>query len=94
MNNYARGIRSGTRVKQGQVIGYVGSTGLATGPHLHYEFYVNGAVRNPVTVKLPHAEPIPKQDKSGFLAVAQQMVGQLATYAAAMESESVAQLDQ
>ena len=94
MNNYARGIRSGTRVKQGQTIGYVGSTGLATGPHLHYEFYVNGAVRNPVTVKLPHAEPIAKQDKDAFLTVAQQMVGQLSTYAAAMESEKVANLDQ
>ncbi|RLU02630.1 MAG: peptidase M23 [Ketobacter sp.] len=94
MNNYARGIRSGTRVKQGQTIGYVGSTGLATGPHLHYEFYVNGAVRNPVTVKLPHAEPIAKQDKEAFLTVAQQMVGQLSTYAAAMESEKVANLDQ
>ena len=94
MNNYARGIRSGARVKQGQVIGYVGSTGLATGPHLHYEFYVNGAVRNPVTVKLPHAEPIPKQDKDAFMAVAQQMVGQLSTYAAAMESEQLARLEQ
>ena len=94
MNNYARGIRSGTRVRQGQVIGYVGSTGLATGPHLHYEFYLNGAVRNPVTVKLPHAEPIAKQDKEAFLALAKQMEGQLSTYAAAMESEKVANLDQ
>lgn len=55
---FARGIRAGARVSQGQVIGYVGSSGLATGPHLHYEFYVNGAVRNPVTVELPEAEPI------------------------------------
>jgi murein DD-endopeptidase MepM/ murein hydrolase activator NlpD len=94
MNNYARGIRSGARVRQGQVIGYVGSTGLATGPHLHYEFYMNGSVRNPVTVKLPHAEPIGSQDKDQFLALAQQMEGQLATYAAAMQSEKLARLDQ
>lgn len=94
MNNYARGIRSGSRVRQGQVIGYVGSTGLATGPHLHYEFYVNGAVRNPVTVKLPHANPIARADKDAFLTLARQMEGQLSTYAAAMESEKVAQLDQ
>ena len=92
MNNYARGIRSGKRVRQGQVIGYVGSTGLATGPHLHYEFYQNGAVRNPVTVKLPHAEPIAKADKNAFLALSKQMQGQLSTYAAAMKSENLARL--
>lgn len=94
MNNYARGIRSGARVRQGQIIGYVGSTGLATGPHLHYEFYLNGAVRNPVTVKLPHAEPIAKEHKAAFTTLAQEMVGQLSTYAAAMESEKVANLAQ
>jgi len=54
----ARGIRSGKKVKQGQIIGYVGSSGLATGPHLHYEFRVNGAHRNPLTVKLPEAKPV------------------------------------
>lgn len=90
MHNYGKGIRSGKRVKQGQVIGYVGSTGLATGPHLHYEFYVNGAVRNPVTVKLPHARPIAKQDKDDFLALAEQMENQLTTYGAALKGETVA----
>lgn len=92
MHNYARGIRTGSRVRQGQVIGYVGSTGLATGPHLHYEFYQNGAVRNPVTVKLPHASPIAKTDKAAFLTLAKQMEGQLSTYAAAMKSENLAKL--
>ncbi len=58
LNGYARGIRTGKQVKQGQTIGYVGSSGLATGPHLHYEFRVNGVHRNPLTVKLPAAKPV------------------------------------
>jgi len=58
LNGYARGIRSGKQIKQGQIIGYVGSSGLATGPHLHYEFRVNGVHRNPLTVKLPAAQPV------------------------------------
>lgn len=66
MSRYARGLRHGSRVRQGQVIGYVGSSGLATGPHLHYEFQVNGVHRNPLTVKLPKADSIPDKYQDDF----------------------------
>ena len=60
LHRYAKGVRTGKRVKQGQIIGYVGKSGLATGPHLHYEFRLNGIHRNPLTVKLPKVESINK----------------------------------
>ena len=58
--------KKGSRVKQGDIVGYVGQTGWATGPHLHYEFRVNGVHRNPMTVKLPDASPIPKSEMARF----------------------------
>ncbi len=66
MSKFAKGVGKGTHVKQGQVIGYVGSTGLATGPHLHYEFYENGAVRNPVTVKFPNSKDVSASKRVAF----------------------------
>jgi murein DD-endopeptidase MepM/ murein hydrolase activator NlpD len=67
LSRFGKGVRQGVRVRQGQTIGYVGATGWATGPHLHYEFVVNGVHQNPRTVKLPAAEPIPKGEMARFL---------------------------
>jgi murein DD-endopeptidase MepM/ murein hydrolase activator NlpD len=80
MNGFKRGIRVGKSVRQGQTIGFVGSSGRATGPHLHYEFRVNGSHRNPLTVKLPNAAPIESTFKNDFLAYAENLLSQLDTH--------------
>ena len=77
LSRYAKGVRTGATVHQGQIIGYVGMTGLATGPHLHYEFRVNGVHRNPLTVKLPKALPIAKAEMADFRAKTQPLLAQL-----------------
>ena len=77
LSGYARSIKNGAHVKQGQTIGYVGSTGLATGPHLHYEFQINGVHRNPLKVKLPDAAPLAAQYKNDFTAFMQPLTAQL-----------------
>ncbi len=66
MSKYAKGIKKGARVQQGQVIGYVGSTGLATGPHVDYRFFVNGSAVDPLKVQLPPSQPINKELKDKF----------------------------
>ncbi|MCP4074847.1 MAG: peptidoglycan DD-metalloendopeptidase family protein [Gammaproteobacteria bacterium] len=90
MTRYARGSRKGKRIKQGQIIGYVGSTGLASGPHLHYEFRVNGVHRNPLTVKLPAAEPIDKAYRAHFKKETRTYLSMLSL----MDEKKVAQVTQ
>jgi murein DD-endopeptidase MepM/ murein hydrolase activator NlpD len=77
LSNYRKGQKVGSRVKQGQTIGYIGKSGLATGPHLHYEFRVNGVHRNPLTVKLPHTDPIKKSLLAEFKKQTQPLIAQL-----------------
>jgi murein DD-endopeptidase MepM/ murein hydrolase activator NlpD len=77
LSGFAPGLHQGTKVSQGEVIAYVGKTGLATGPHLHYEFLLNGEHRDPVTVALPSAEPIPTNYKAAFLAQKAEYAAQL-----------------
>ena len=79
MSRFAKGIRKGTRVKQGQVIGYVGSTGLATGPHVCFRFWKNGKQVNHRRLKLPPPKPMPEKYIPAFEVVRDSMTEQLAT---------------
>lgn len=66
MSGYRKSVRSGSSIKQGEIIGYVGSTGLATGPHLHYEFRVDDTHRDPLSYKFPKASPVPENYRLAF----------------------------
>lgn len=72
--------KKGQYVKQGQVIGYIGSTGYATGPHLHYEFRINGVHKDPLKMKFPAASPVPKAYKTAFKKQSALMLSQLERY--------------
>jgi murein DD-endopeptidase MepM/ murein hydrolase activator NlpD len=77
LKTYNRKLKVGSRVKQGQTIAYVGQTGTATGPHLHYEFRVNGVHRNPLTVRLPESKPVDKKYMDDFNVATAPLIAQL-----------------
>jgi len=77
LSEFKKGLESGNPVKQGEVIGYVGQTGLATGPHLHYEFRVDGVHRNPETLNLAQSLPLHEEALTNFKAQIQPMLAQL-----------------
>lgn len=78
LHGFARGLKQGASVQQGTIIGYVGKSGLASGPHLHYEFRVAGVHKNPLTVTMPKADPIQEKYKAAFLAEARRLTDQMA----------------
>jgi murein DD-endopeptidase MepM/ murein hydrolase activator NlpD len=77
LSGFASGVRRGARVSQGDVVGYVGATGWATGPHLHYEFRVNNQHRNPLTLAMPVAEPVPPHRMKDFRTAAEPLAAKL-----------------
>jgi murein DD-endopeptidase MepM/ murein hydrolase activator NlpD len=77
MSKFGKGIKAGVKVKQGQVIGYVGSTGLANGPHLCFRFWKNGQQVDALSVKLPPSAPVAKDKKSAYEVVKKQVLSQL-----------------
>ncbi|HEK1766888.1 TPA: peptidoglycan DD-metalloendopeptidase family protein [Pseudomonas putida] len=77
MQGFAKGIKTGSNVKQGQIIGYIGTTGLSTGPHLHYEFQVNGVHVDPLSQKVPMADPIAKAERQRFMQQSQPLIARM-----------------
>jgi len=77
LSNYAKGINKGSHVSQGQIIGYVGSTGLATGPHLDFRISKNNSYVNPLNIQSPPTEPVRNKNKIDFYIIKNKLVKEL-----------------
>lgn len=89
LSRFAKGLRRSQRVSQGEVIGYVGMTGVATGPHLHYEFRIDGQQRDPLRVALPDSKPIPASQLAAFQEATRSLTASLSL----LRNTSLAKLD-
>ena len=89
LSHFASNIKPWSEVKEGQLIGYVGMSGLATGPHLHYEFRIHGKAYNPLAIALPFGSPIERKDKPAYLTYAHKLMSLINTYGSVHTSKLI-----